>query len=281
MNYAFFDAHSHMHDTAYTHDVSEVITEMKGYGVGTITVGTDYNLSKEAVLLAETYPHIYASIGLHPADNVKETFDEEKFEELLSSSKKIVAIGECGLDYHYIEHFFEKDSQEKNISHSKEDEKVRQQKEFKAQIAFAVKHNLPLMLHGRPSKKSMDAYEDMLAILEDEKKKHGTRLRGNAHFFVGSIEIAKRFIDIGFTMSFSGVITFAKEYDDVVRYVPLTMILAETDSPYATPAPFRGKRNSPMYVQEVVARIAVLRNEPLEEVRMRILENTKNMFSIA
>jgi Tat protein secretion system quality control protein TatD with DNase activity len=111
--------------------------------------------------------------------------DEEKFEELLSSSKKIVAIGECGLDYHYIEHFFEKDSQEKNISHSKEDEKVRQQKEFKAQIAFAVKHNLPLMLHGRPSKKSMDAYEDMLAILEDEKKKHGTRLRGNAHFFCG------------------------------------------------------------------------------------------------
>jgi TatD DNase family protein len=82
-------------------------------------------------------------------------------------------------------------------------------------------------------------------------------------------------------MSFSGVITFAKEYDDVVRYVPLTMILAETDSPYATPAPFRGKRNSPMYVQEVVARIVVFRNELLEEVRMRILENTKNMFSIA
>jgi TatD DNase family protein len=136
------------------------------------------------------------------------------------------------------------------------------------------------MLHGRPSKGSMDAYEDMLHILENVHKKHGAKLKGNAHFFVGDIDIAKRFIDIGFTMSFSGVITFTKDYDDVVRYVPLSMMHAETDSPYATPAPFRGKRNSPMYVQEIAARIAVLRSEPFEEVRSQLLLNAKTMFKV-
>jgi TatD DNase family protein len=120
----------------------------------------------------------------------------------------------------------------------------------------------------------------MLSILEEAKRKHGSKLRGNAHFFVGNIDIAKRFVDIGFTMSFSGVITFTKDYDDVVRFLPSTMILAETDSPYATPAPFRGERNSPMYVQEVVAKIAVLRNEPLEETRTQLLENVKRVFDL-
>ena len=119
-----------------------------------------------------------------------------------------------------------------------------------------------------------------LEILEHHAQINGDKLRGNAHFFVGNIDIAKRFVDIGFTMSFSGVITFTHDYDDVVRFLPPTMILAETDSPYATPLPFRGKRNSPMYVQEVVAKIAVLRNEPFEEVRVQILENAKRIFDL-
>jgi TatD DNase family protein len=223
---------------------------------------------------------VYATIGLHPADNVSEKFDTEAFTTLLLENTKIVAIGECGLDYHYIDNFFEKDKIEKGLTHNKDAEADRQQQIFEAQVEFACEHNLPLMLHGRPSRGSMDAYEDMLIILENAKKKHGTRLRGNAHFFVGNIDIATRFIALGFTMSFSGVITFTKDYDDVVRFLPSTMILAETDSPYATPAPFRGKRNSPMYVQEVVAKIAVLRNEPFEEVRMQMLENAKRMFDL-
>jgi TatD DNase family protein len=280
MNYAFFDAHAHVHDDAYNDDMNDVLREMKSYGVGAITVGTDLALSKKAVETANSNEHIYATIGLHPADNVTEEFNEKAFEALFQSSSKIVAIGECGLDYHYIENFFEKDRQEKAITHSADEEKIRQQILFKKQIHFAATHNLPLMLHGRPSKKTMDAYEDMLSLLEEAKKEYGTKLRGNAHFFVGNIDIAERFVQLGFTMSFSGVITFSKDYDDVVRYLPQTMILAETDSPYATPHPFRGKRNSPMYVQEVVAKIAVLRNEPLEEVRLRLLENTKNMFNI-
>lgn len=280
MPYAFFDVHSHMHDKAFKEDCDVLLTEMKEYGVGTITVGTDLKHSKQAVELAQKYEHVYATIGLHPADNITEDFDTEAFTTLLLENSKIVAIGECGLDYHYIDNFFEKDKVEKGLTHNKDAEVNRQQQIFEKQVEFACEHNLPLMLHGRPSKGSMDAYEDMLTILENAKKKYGTKLRGNAHFFVGNIDIATRFIALGFTMSFSGVITFAKEYDDVVRFLPSTMILAETDSPYATPAPFRGERNTPMYVQEIVAKIAVLRNEPFEEVRLQMLENAKRMFNL-
>ena len=279
MTYAFFDIHSHLHDTSYKDDREKLLDEMKAYGLGTVTVGTDLKESTHAVELAEKYDHVYATVGLHPADNVKEEFDKEAFRKL-AEHPKVIAIGECGLDYHYIENFFERDRKEKRVTHTKDAEADRQQRIFEAQIDFAVEMNKPLMLHGRPSKKTMDAYEDMLHILENAKKKYGSKLRGNAHFFVGNIDIAKRFVDIGFTMSFSGVITFTHDYDDVVRYLPPTMIQAETDSPYATPAPFRGKRNSPMYVQEVVAKIAVLRNEPFEEVRVQLLENAKRMFDL-
>lgn len=280
MSYAFFDIHSHLHDKAFSDDRETVVKEMKDYGVGTISIGTDLATSRDAVLLAKKFNNLYATIGLHPADNVTEEFDKEAFTTLLLENNKIVAVGECGVDYHYIEHFFEKDKQEKGLRWNKDAEADRQQRIFEEQVEFACEHNLPLMLHGRPSKGSMDAYEDMLHILENAKKKYGTKLRGNAHFFVGNIEIAKRFVDIGFTMSFSGVITFTKDYDDVVRFLPITMIHAETDSPYATPAPFRGKRNSPMYVQEIVARISVLRGEPLEEVRVQLLENAKRVFEL-
>lgn len=280
-NYAFFDIHSHLHDKAFSDDRDELLLEMKSYGVGSITIGTDLATSNEACALASRHENLYATIGLHPADNVTEEFDKEAFTTLLLENTKIVAVGECGLDYYYIENFFEKDKETKQLTHNKDAEAKRQKRIFEEQVGFACEHNLPIMLHGRPSKGSMDAYEDMLLILEDAKKKYGTKLRGNAHFFAGTIEIAKRFVDIGFTMSFSGVITFSKDYDDVVRYLPITMIHAETDSPYATPAPFRGKRNSPMYVQEVVAKIAVLRNESFEEVRIQLLENARRVFDIA
>ncbi len=279
MNYALFDIHAHMHDKAYDEDREVVLKEMKDYGLGAITVGTDQIESKKAVELASSNPHVYAAVGLHPADNVAEIFDED-FYTALAANEKVVAIGECGLDYHYIDTFFKRDVDAGKVTWNKDAEADRQQGIFEAQVELAVKLNLPLMLHGRPSKGSMDAYEDMLHILENAKKKYGTKVRGNAHFFVGNIDIAERFVQLGFTMSFSGVITFAKDYDDVVRYLPITMIQAETDSPYATPAPFRGKRNTPMYVQEVVARIAVLRNEPLEEVRVQLLENARRIFAV-
>ena len=258
--------------------ISFIILKDKGFG--TITVGTGLKESREALALADAHENIFATIGLHPADNVLEEYDEEAFEKL-ASHEKVVAIGECGLDYHYIENFFDGEKEKKGITWNKDAETDRQQRIFEKQIELAVKVDKPLMLHGRPSKGSMDAYEDMLQILEAAKKIHGTKLRGNAHFFVGNIDIAKRFVDIGFTMSFSGVITFTHDYDDVVRYLPITMIQAETDSPYATPAPFRGERNTPMYVQEIVAKIAVLRREPFEEVRMQLIENARRIFEFS
>lgn len=279
MAYAFFDVHSHMHDKAFDEDRSTVIGEMKSLGVGTITVGTGLKESRGAIALADAHEHIFATVGQHPCDNVLEEYDADIFEKL-ATHKRVVAIGECGLDYHYIENFFDKEVKEKGLHWNHDSEKERQKIIFSKQIELAVKVGKPLMLHGRPSKGTMDAYEDMLTLLEAAKEKYGDKLRGNAHFFVGNIDIAERFINIGFTMSFSGVITFAHEYDDVVRFIPLDMLHAETDSPYATPHPFRGQRNSPLMVQEIVARISVLRQEPLEEVREQLLENAKRVFGV-
>lgn len=278
-NYAFFDIHSHLHDKAFKPDLEDVISEMKQKGFGTITVGTGLKESCDALALVDSHANIFATIGLHPADNPLEEYDEEAYMKL-AKHEKVVAIGECGLDYFYIEKFFEKEKDEKGITWSMGKERERQKKVFQKQIDLAVEVNKPLMLHGRPTKGSMDAYEDMLEMLESAKKIHVDKLKGNAHFFVGDIDIAKRFIDIDFTLSFSGVITFAHDYDDVVRYAPLNMIHAETDSPYATPAPFRGKRNTPVMVQEIVARISVLREEPMEEVRLQLLENASRVFNL-
>lgn len=282
-NYSFFDVHSHVHDKAFASDRDEVIANMKSLTTGTITVGTGIKESREAVALADAHEHIYATIGLHPCDNVMEVYDDKVFEELAQHSK-VVAIGECGLDYHYIETFFanmtNSEKESKGVSWGREEEKERQKKVFQSQIDLAVRVEKPLMLHGRPSKGTMDAYEDMLSMLEAAKTMHGGKLRGNAHFFVGNIDIATRFIALGFTMSFPGVITFSHDYDDVVRFVPITLMHAETDSPYATPAPFRGKRNDPTLVTEIVARISVLRQEPFEEVRLQLLENARRVFGV-
>lgn len=269
-NYNFFDTHSHLHFKDFDEDRDSVILEMQNKGIGSITIGTDYEDSKKAIALAEKYDHIFASVGCHPNDDQLENFDEEKYLEL-AKNKKVVAIGECGLDYFRLTDT--PDSAKSSVV-------VKQKDVFKKQIAIAVEVDKPLMLHGRPSKNSMDAYEDMLDILEEDYKIYGSKLKGNAHFFAGNTEIAKRFFGIGFTISFSGVITFVKDYDDVLHFAPLNMIHAETDSPYVAPVPYRGQRNSPLYIQEIVAKIAVVRQENFEEVRLKLLENAKKIFGV-
>jgi TatD DNase family protein len=254
----YFDIHSHLNFEKYNEDREEVIARLDTTDTGTIVVGTDYESSIQAIELAKQYEKIYACVGIHPVDNPAEHFDISKWTEL-AQSPKVVAIGECGLD------FF----------HQDEDKDFSRQKElFLAQIELALKHDKPIMIHSR------DAYEDLLDILEPLKKEYGDKLRGNVHFFAGNIEVAKRFIDIGFTLSFTGVITFARDYDEVIKFVPLNMIMSETDAPFVAPEPYRGKRNEPSYVSEVVRWIAKIRNEDIEEVREAMVSNACRVFGI-
>ncbi len=258
----YIDIHSHISFADYGDDQKGVIERMNKNGVATILVGVDLKSSKEAVELAEKNENIWASIGAHPADHRDFVFEEKDFADLVKNPK-VVAIGECGLDYFRLDNTF-------LHSQERENEKERQKKEFIKQIEFAIKYEKPLMLHIR------EAYLDAYDIL----KNYEGKVRGNVHFFTGSAEWANKFIDLGFTVSFPGVITFAKETEDAVKNVPLEMMHAETDSPYATPVPFRGKRNEPSYVIETVKKIAELRGEDLEKVRIQLLENTKRTFGL-
>ncbi len=267
MDLQYFDVHSHVSFPEYDHDRGAVIERMRKAGVGTITVGVDFATSKEAINFAEKNDGFYATIGLHPNNTPNEQFTGAAFAELVSNSK-VVGVGECGLDYHRIED---------NAALKKK----RQWEEFEAQLAFAMLHKKPLMIHCRPSKGSMDAYADLADRLEAEHRQVGELLRGNIHFFVGNVALARRFYQIGFTTSFTGVLTFADEYHDVVKFAPLAMLLTETDSPYAAPVPHRGKRNEPVNVQYVVRAIARIRGEPEAAVAAQILENAKRVFAIS
>ena len=260
----FVDIHSHINFSAYDEDRGEVIKRMQDAHVAAITVGVDLKSSEQAVELAEKEKHIFATIGLHPNNSAEESFDAGSYKDLVNK-KSVVAVGECGLDY------YRNDADDPLV-------KKRQQDAFAAQIDFALTHNKPLMLHCRPSKKSMNAYEEVLDILRSCAKSNGEKLRGDVHFFVGTEKIAKGFLDLGFTLSFTGVITFARDYDAVIRYVPADMILSETDSPYVSPEPYRGKRNEPAYVIEVVKQLASIRGVSSESLAPQLLQNAKRVF---
>lgn len=273
----FIDCHSHPHDKKFLEagiDLDKMMQELLEEGGATIAIGTDYTETRNAIEFAKKYDNCWATIGIHPADNHKEIFDEAKFEELLGlgvtpdprGSSKVVGIGECGLDYFYFD---------KLVGRSIDEEKARQKELFIKQIEFALKHDLPLVLHGRPTKNSMDAYRDMLDILESYPSTSSgpaASLRGHAHFFVGNLEIAERFLKLGFLMSFDGPVTFTNEYDNVIKFLPLENIMIESDSPYAAPMPHRGQLNMPKYVKFVARKIAELKGVSEEEV----LEVTKN-----
>lgn len=262
MSFKYFDAHSHVTFKDYDQDLEEVLGRMREHEVGTITVGVDRATSEEAIKFAEGNDGFYATIGLHPCDTPTEGFDEKAFTEMVAHPK-VVGIGECGLDYFRLEGDVAK-------------EKKRQRDAFEAQIHFAITHLKPLMLHCRPSKGTQDAYEDVLDMLEPLQG----RVAGNVHFFVGNVDIARRFYTINFTTSFTGVITFAREYDDVVRFAPVDMMLTETDSPYAPPLPFRGKRNEPSYVRYIVSALAQITGLPEEKLKEQIVENAERVFGL-
>jgi len=260
MSFKFFDSHSHLNLEHFESDKEEVIKKMQEDSVGTLTVGTSFETSREAVRLADMHENLYACIGLHPNEVSNEIFDEEKYTKLLSD--KTICVGECGLDYF------------------RGEEKAPQEIEFRKQIDFALEHDLPLMLHIRPRKGTMDAYEDTLKILEEYKKSAGDKLRGQAHFFAGDTQIAKRFLELGFYISFTGVLTFTHDYDEVVKSVPLDKILTETDSPFVAPVPHRGQRSEPQYVIEVYKKMAEIKGVTLEFLTDQVRQNLKNLYKI-
>ncbi len=274
----YFDVHSHLNFSAYDTDRGEVIGRMQEAGVGTITVGTQYDTSKTAVELAEKYENIYATVGVHPIHTSASHHDVEELGggqsakaftsrgevpdiaayKILAQHPKVVAIGEVGLDYYH---------HDENLADV-------QVKTFYAMIDLANEVNKPLMLHirnGQPGTGIKSAYLDAYEILKSRSK-----VPGNLHFFAGSIEEAKPFLDLGYTFSFTGVITFARNYDETIKYLPLDRIMSETDAPYVTPAPYRGKRNEPTYVIEVVKKLAEIRGEEEGEVRKQLFKNIQN-----
>jgi TatD DNase family protein len=297
----YIDIHSHLSFGDYQNDFGDVLKRMHEAGVGTITVGTDLKSSIEAVKIAEENENIWACIGVHPTaggescegpSQIKSQFDGASFEKLVKNPK-VVAIGECGLDYFRLEDEFNKGlssgseaGRGKSSVEFIQKEKARQQKEFIKQIEFAIKYDKPLMLHIRSSSAEAladkDAHDDAYDILKKYPK-----ARGDLHFFTGNSELAKKFIDLGYTVSFPGVITFPPKADqpradanDAIRNIPLDKIHAETDSPFAAPVPYRGKRNEPSYVIEVVKKIAEIRGENFDIVQKQLINNAKSTFGL-
>ncbi len=263
MNVTYIDAHCHIQFDQYAADREALIAGMQEKGIAGIVVGCDYESSQKAVLLAEKHEHLYASVGHHP--NHTEAFDEESFRTLLTHPR-VVAVGECGLDYF-------------RPSEVNDDVKNAQKDLFKKHIALAVEFDKPLIIHSRPSKGTQDAYRDLIEMLTEAKKTH-EKLRGDIHFFVGDIPEADALIALGFTLSFTAVVTFARDYDEVIRHIPLASMLSETDAPYVAPVSRRGQRNDPISVIDVVAKIAEIRGEDQEAVRVALQANAERLFAL-
>jgi TatD DNase family protein len=249
------DSHSHLEMKEFEHDRREVIERAKLAGVDfIITVGTNLALSRKAVSLATQYENIYATIGIHPHDVGKignKTYDDLKE---LALNKKVVAYGEIGLD------FF------RNIA-----PQAQQKEKFSEQLQLAQELKLPVIIHDR------DAHEQSLQMV----KESGIR-QGVFHCFSGDYAMARKCLDLGFYLSVPGVVTFGKAQtlQNVVKNVPLSSLLLETDCPYLTPDPYRGKRNEPAYIIHTVQKVAEIKDLPREEVAMVTAQNTLRLFRI-
>lgn len=273
----YFDAHTHMHFAAFDSDRAEAITRALDAGVGMNMVGTQFDTSASAVTLAEKYDDLYATIGLHPTHTAAsfhdskelgtdgkassesgEVFDAARY-RALAKNPKVIAIGECGLDYFRLD----------------ESTKSRQADAFIQQIEMANELGLPLMLHIRASPGTLNAYEDALQLLKAHAK-----VKGDVHFFAGDWAMGKQFLDIGFTLSFTGVVTFTHNYDEVVRNTPLDMMFSETDAPYVTPVPHRGTRNESAYIPHIVTAIAGIRGQNEEMVTEQLISNVRRVFGL-
>lgn len=253
-----FDTHAHYDDARFDSDRDDLLQSMLSHGVGLIlNPGCDLESSQKAVSYAEQYNFMYAAVGIHPEniEGIKES-DFSELEVLAKAHSKVRAIGEIGLDY-----YWEKDLQARK----------RQQEIFHAQMRLAKCLGLPVIIHDR------EAHLDCLTVVEQHPG-----VTGVYHCYSGSAEMAKRLLKLGYYISFTGNITFknARKAHEVIQMMPLDRIMIETDSPYLTPEPYQGKRNSSIYVRQVAEKIAEVRGMDTEEVIGMTTENGKRFFSI-
>jgi len=251
-----WDTHAHLDDSAYIDDFQEVIARMKSSGISRVTnVGCDLASSERSTQMAQEYDFIYAAIGIHP--HSAEGIGDETWAKLLILAKqpKVLAWGEIGLDYYH-------DLSPRPI----------QKERFIQQIHLANEVALPIVIHNR------DAHQDVLEIVKAHPPKYG----GVFHCYSGSWEMAKILLKLGFYLSFAGPVTFknARHTVEVAVHTPLDRILVETDSPYLTPEPRRGKRNEPTNVREIVQKIADIKNLSFEDVARQTMSNGENIFKI-
>lgn len=251
-----FDSHAHYDSSQFNEDREQLLNSMQEKGIGTIVnSGADWDSVTEVVELAQKYPHVYAAVGMHP-DEVGD-LNEERFQFLKSQcqKEKVVAVGEIGLDYYW-----------DNESHDV------QKKWFIRQLELARELDLPVIIHSR------DAAADTLEMM----KEYGKGLRGVIHCFSYSKEMALEYVKMGFHIGVGGVVTFknSKKLKEVVEAIPLERILLETDCPYLAPTPFRGKRNSSLYIPYIAEEIANLKGVTYEEVVAQTEQNGKILFNI-
>ena len=252
----FVDTHAHLDFDTYDNDREKVIQRaIENHVLAIITIGTDLETSKQAILLAEKYASIFASVGIHPSDCANLKDKDFEFIKELAGHEKVIAIGEIGLDYYHMH-------AEKEVQH----------KVFKKQIAIARKLNLPVIIHNR------DSHADMLQILDKEGVKD---IGGVLHSFSGDINFLNNIIAMNMHVSFTGNITFKKSTSDqLVKNAPIENLLLETDCPFLTPVPLRGKRNEPAFIVHTAKKIAELKEIELELLGKITTENAKSLFKI-
>ncbi|HAQ41537.1 MAG TPA: hydrolase TatD [Clostridiales bacterium] len=251
------DSHAHLDDERFNKDREDVINALNENGIeAVLDPGADLNSSKLAVALADRYPFIYAAVGCHPHDSKFMNDDAMNTFRQLAKNKKVVGIGEIGLDYFY-------------DNSDRETQKIW----FREQIRLAKELDLPYIVHDR------DAHEDVFRIMKEE---HYDGTRGILHCYSSSVEMAKEFVKLGFYISLGGPVTFKKSKTPklVAKEIPLDKLLIETDSPYLTPEPFRGKRNEPKYVRYVAEEIARIKEVPVEVIAENTRENFKKLFKL-
>jgi TatD DNase family protein len=279
MSPRLIDAHTHTHFAAYRGETKEVISRALAEDIWLVNIGTQKDTSEGAIKVAEEYKEgVYASVGLHPIHTAKSYHDEdelgngqaakaftsrgEKFDfdtyKKLAEHEKVVAIGECGLDYYRMD----------------EGTKEKQFEAFMGNIEVARAVNKPLMIHCR------NAFADLIKLLKENKDKLKGDYPGVVHFFAGTPEEAEELKELGFYFSFGGVITFTRDYDEAIKKASLERILLETDAPYVAPVPFRGKRNEPLYVKYTADKLAEILGKEPEEVYKRTTDNARAVLGI-